>query len=72
MLYELRASIIDSNTIMSQEDAFRYLCNQSQYTIYDNSIEDGEEKRKKFTSDILSNDLLPHCKTKIQKIYYLG
>ena len=32
----------------------------------------GDKKKLEFTLDVLNNDLFPHCKSKEQKIYYLG
>ena len=32
----------------------------------------GNKKKKEFTENVLTNDLFPHCKTKKQKIYFLG
>ena len=29
----------------------------------------GDRKKKEFALDVLNNDLFPHCKSKIQKIY---
>ena len=30
------------------------------------------EKKISFTEDVLNNDLFPHCRTKEEKIYFLG
>ena len=32
----------------------------------------GQKKKREFTINVLENDLFPHCKTKKQKIYFLG
>ena len=34
--------------------------------------EEGDQKKREFANDVLSNDLFPNCKTKIEKIYMLG
>ena len=72
LLYALRGSIIESIKYLTQEDAFNYIVAQSMFTPINMSKEEGELKKISFTSDILNNDLFPHCRTKDQKIYFLG
>ena len=33
---------------------------------------EGLQKKKEFLQDVLTNDLLPHCKTTDHKIYFIG
>ena len=34
--------------------------------------EEGKIKKEAFTQEVLDKDLFPHCRTKIQKLYFLG
>ena len=72
MVYGLKASIIDSNKYTTQEDCLKYLCSYVMYTPLNMEKEEGARKKREFTEKVLDNDLFPHCKTKIQKIYFLG
>ena len=72
MLNGLQASIIEANTILTQQDAVRYITNYVMYTPINMDKETGIKKKHEFTLDILSNDLFPHCNTAVQKIYFLG
>lgn len=73
ILNELQASIIDANKYMTHEDAFQYI---THHVIFnpppDMDKETGLKKKQDFATDILQNDLFPHCATKTQKIFYLG
>ena len=72
MLYALKASIIEANKYLTQENAFRYITDNIIFTPINMDKEEGDLKKKEFTSNILDNDLFPHCITKKQKIYFLG
>ena len=72
LLDELRGSIADSNEVLTYEDAINYLQKNVMYTPLNMDKEKGDKKKLEFTLDVLNNDLFPHCKTKEQKIYYLG
>jgi DNA-directed RNA polymerase II subunit RPB2 len=72
LLDGLLASIIDSNTILTQQDALKYITTYVMYTPINMDKETGNKKKMEFTNDILANDLFPHCNTKQQKIYFLG
>ena len=72
LLDGLLASIIDSNTILTQQDALKYITIYVMYTPINMDKETGSKKKMEFTNDILANDLFPHCNTKQQKIYFLG
>jgi DNA-directed RNA polymerase beta subunit len=72
LLKALQASIIESNTCMTKEDAVRYITSYVMFTPINMDKETGIRKKAEFTSDILSNDLFPHCTTLEQKIYFLG
>ena len=68
----LQASAIDANKYMTQEDAFNHITTYVAYTPINMDRETGLRKKREFATDVLNNDLFPHCKTKTQKIYFLG
>ena len=70
--YGLQASIIDSNKILSSEDAITYITNHVMYTPINMDKETGAMKKREFALDIINNDLFPHCYNITQKIYFLG
>jgi len=72
LLKALQASIIESNTCMTKEDAIKYITSYVMFTPINMDKETGIRKKAEFTADILSNDLFPHCTTLEQKIYFLG
>jgi DNA-directed RNA polymerase II subunit RPB2 len=72
MKYGLQGSIVEANTIMTQEDAIKYLMTYVMFTPINMDKEAGLKKKYEFTMDILNNDLFPHCHDKTQKIYFLG
>ena len=67
----LKASIVDSNDIKTQEDAFNYIVSHIQYTSYKNT-QNVYEKKIAYTKEVLSTELFPHCRNKVEKIYMLG
>ena len=72
MLEFLKASLIDANNVLTQESAIEYITENVIYTPINMSQEDGYKKKREFACDILNNDLFPHCRTKIQKIFFMG
>ena len=72
ILQQLQASIIDSNNYMTQEDAIQHITTYASYTPINMDKETGAQKKREFTLDVLENDLFPHCKTKLQKVFLLG
>ena len=72
MLFSLKASIIEANNHITQEDCLNYIISNAMYTPINMDKEAGEKKKKEFTINVLENDLFPHCDTKIKKIYFLG
>jgi DNA-directed RNA polymerase beta subunit len=72
ILAGLQASIIEANTLLTQQEAVRFITNHVMYTPINMDKETGARKKHEFTLDILGNDLFPHCKTATQKIYFLG
>ena len=72
MLESLKASIVEANEYITQEDAFNYVVSQAMFTPINMTKEKGQEKKRNFTSDVLKNDLFPHCNTQKEKLYFLG
>ena len=72
LLGGLQASIIEANSIMTQEEAISYITSHVMFTPFNMDRETGARKKHEFALDILRNDLFPHCKTKEQKTYFLG
>ena len=72
MLFGVKASIVQADKYITQESALEYIVNFAMYTPINMDKEMGQRKKKEFTISILENDLFPHCKTEIQKKYFLG
>ena len=72
ILMALRASIIDANTVLTHEDAMRHITSIVMYTPMNMDKETGAKKKREFATEILNSDLFPHCKTSVQKVYFLG
>jgi len=72
LLNSLKASIVDANQYMTQELAIDYISKYSMFTPINMDKEVGIRKKKLFAIDVINNDLFPHCKTKEQKIHFLG
>ena len=68
----LQASIIDANTIMTQEDALKCITSNVMFTPMNMDKETGAAKKRSFALDVLQNDMFPHCHTQTQKIFFLG
>jgi DNA-directed RNA polymerase II subunit RPB2 len=68
----LEASINESAEYLNQEDALKYVTGQVMYTPMNMDKETGAKKKRAFATDILNNDLFPHCRTMTQKLYFLG
>lgn len=72
ILDALQASIVDANTVMTQEDALKIITSNVMYTPMNMDKEAGAARKRLFTHDVLNNDLFPHCHSPVQKIYFLG
>jgi DNA-directed RNA polymerase beta subunit len=72
MVNGLQASIIDTNGYMDQEECIKYIMAHVMYTPINMDKETGIRKKYEFTTDILTNDLFPHCNSPTHKIYFLG
>jgi DNA-directed RNA polymerase II subunit RPB2 len=72
ILESLQASIIDSNSILTQEEALKVITSNVMYTPMNMDKETGAAKKRGFANEVLHNDLFPHSQTQKQKIYFLG
>ncbi len=72
MLFGLKASVVQASKYITKEEALDYIVNLAMYTPINMEKEAGERKKKEFTISVLENDLFPHCKTDVQKKYFLG
>ena len=72
MLFGIKASIVGSNKYATQEECLEYITSHVMYTPLNMEKEEGARKKREFTVNVIENDLFPHCKTKTQKIYFLG
>ncbi len=69
---QLKASIVDGNMYMTQESAHKYITSQVIYTPLNMDKETGQQKKHQFALEVLNNDLFPHCRTREEKLYFLG
>ena len=72
ILNALQSSIIESNTCLTKEDALAYITQHVMYTPINMDKESGTRKKQEFTTEVINNDLFPHCKTWTQKVYFMG
>jgi len=72
MLSLLQASVIDGNKYMTQEECIQRITTYVAYTPMNMDKETGLRKKREFTTEVLENDVLPHCRTIEQKLYLLG
>jgi DNA-directed RNA polymerase II subunit RPB2 len=72
ILNYLKASILQSNEYLTQEDSIKYITSSVIYTPINMEKEEGQKKKKEFAMDVLNNDLFPNCKLHIERIYLLG
>tara|TARA_R110002072_G_scaffold345_3_gene2334 strand:+ start:2615 stop:6163 length:3549 start_codon:yes stop_codon:yes gene_type:complete len=68
----LQASIVDANSVMDYEEAIKYITNNVVYTPLNMDKESGAKKKREFAIEVINNDIFPHCRNEIQKIYFLG
>ena len=72
ILNALQGSIVEANKYLTQEDAIKHITANVAYTPINMDRETGQSKKREFATEVLNNDLFPHCKTAEQKIYMLG
>ena len=72
LLKFIQASIVDSNSILDYEEAIKYITSNVVYTPLNMDKESGAKKKREFAIEVINNDIFPHCRNQIQKIYFLG
>ena len=72
LLKLLQASIIDANKYTNYDESIQHITAYVAYTPINMDREKGNAKKREFALEVIENDLFPHCKTKSQKLYYLG
>jgi len=65
----MKGSIIEASSCCSTEEAIVYIATHAMYAP---SHTDKHGKKHEFVTDVLTNELFSHCKTKEQQIYLLG
>jgi len=71
LLLALRGCAYEAAEVSSTEEAQDYLLKRATYAP-DLDTPNAEERRKKHLSDLIANDILPHCTTQRQKLLCLG
>ena len=71
-LEALHGSIIEANTVLTQDEALKIVTSHVMYTPINVDKEAGARKKREFATEILKNDLFPHCSTQTQRLYFLG
>ena len=71
-LEALQGSIVDANSVLTQEEALKIVTSHVMYTPINMDKESGAKKKRDFAVEILKNDLFPHCSTEKQRLYFLG
>lgn len=72
LLEALQASIMEANKHLDQAESMKYIASHAMYTPINMDKETGIKKKHDFATDIMNNDLFPHCSTREQKIFFLG
>jgi len=72
ILNYLKESIHQACTYNDYDSCIQYIISSVTYTPINMDKEEGFNKKMEFTMDVLSNDLFPHCREKIEKVYLLG
>jgi len=72
LLNALKASMLDTQDVMSKEEAINYMIKHVTYMAINITPEEGYKQKRHFLLEMLENDLLPHCKISSHKIYFLG
>ena len=71
-LNKLKASIEVGSAYNTYEDNLQYIVNSVSFTPINMNKEIGQKKKKEYAIEVIDNDLFPHCKNKVEKLYFLG
>ena len=72
MLNFLEASVFDASDYPSTELCLEYITNYVMFTPLNMDKETGQIRKREFAKEVLDNDIFPHCRTKEQRLYFLG
>ena len=72
ILFHLQSSIVEANEYLSYDEAIRYIVSNVIYTPLNVDKDTGYKKKYDFAIEVINNDIFPHCKTTLQKVYMLG
>ena len=73
LLAALQASALDANKYTTMESAIKHVTTYAAYTPVLHFDRERNAKRKQdFVTEVLNNDLFPHCRTPTQRLYMLG
>ena len=72
MLEFLQASIRDASEFVDQESCIAHITSHVMYTPFNVDRETGQQRKRDFATDVLDNDMFPHCDTKARKLFFLG
>jgi DNA-directed RNA polymerase II subunit RPB2 len=69
---ELEGSIADAGDCLTQDAAIDHIVGQAMYTSLKVDKATSALRKREFTTDVLENDIFPHCRDKDQRIALLG
>ncbi len=72
ILFHLQSSIVEANEYLTYDEAIRYIVSNVIYTPLNVDKDTGYKKKYDFALEVINNDIFPHCKTTLQKVYMLG
>ena len=72
LMDSLTGSIVDANTVLTREEALRIIAGNVMFSPMNADKESSVKRKSDFATDVLTNDLFPHCQTPKQKLYFLG
>ena len=72
ILFHLQSSIVEANEYLTYDEAIRYIVSNVIYTPLNVDKDTGYKKKYDFAIEVINNDIFPHCKTTLQKVYMLG
>ncbi len=72
MLESLKASVVDANECLTQEDAIKYITSNVIYTPISTDREYNNKKKQDFAMEVLNNDIFPNARNDCEKIHMLG
>lgn len=72
ILFHLQSSIVEANEHLTYDEAIRYIVSNVIYTPLNVDKDTGYKKKYDFAIEVINNDIFPHCKTTLQKVYMLG